>query len=263
MFLKKIVANTREELNKRREIIGLAELKGRLRPHNDIIDFKEALVAPEVGLIAEIKQASPSKGLIKEAFNPIEIATVYSQQGAAAISVLTDEKFFQGSLDYLQAVRKVTELPLLRKDFIIDPYQVYEAQVFGADAILLIVNILTENKLRELLDLAKRLGLASLVEVHTAKELETATRVGAEIIGINNRNLKNFTTDIKQTLKLKELVPQDRILISESGISNREDIERLITAGIDGVLVGESLMRSDNLEEKVCSLLGKSVDGDD
>ncbi|ADL13371.1 indole-3-glycerol phosphate synthase TrpC [Acetohalobium arabaticum] len=258
MFLDKIVANTKEEVKQRKEEISLTELKERLRPVDEVRDFKAALTNSVLGLIAEIKQASPSKGLIRKDFNPVEIAKKYSQNRVEAISILTDEEFFQGSLEYLQQVREATDLPLLRKDFIIDPYQVYEAQAHGADAVLLIVNILTEKKLIELISLIRKLGMEALVEVHTAGELKTACRAGAEIVGINNRNLKTFETDIEQTLQLQELLPADKVIVSESGISSKDDIEKLTDTGVDAVLIGEALMRSDDLSNRIAELLGRS-----
>jgi indole-3-glycerol phosphate synthase len=197
--------------------------------------------------------------LIREDFLPKEIAQRYTQNGVSVISVLTDARFFLGSLEYLRQVREVTDLPLLRKDFIIDPYQLYESQAAGADAVLLIVNILTEEELRQMLNLTKELGLTALVEIHTLAELEIAKRVDAKVIGINNRNLKTFDTNIEQTLKLKDFLPKDKILVSESGISTRIDVEQLASAGVDGILVGEALMKSDNLGRKVQTLLGKDV----
>ncbi|KXS44819.1 MAG: indole-3-glycerol phosphate synthase [Candidatus Frackibacter sp. T328-2] len=263
MFLKRIVKNTREEVKKRKEEVSLKELTKQLRPLDEIQDFKRSLLEEELGLIAEIKKASPSKGLIRENFNPVEIAKVYTQQNVAAISVLTDERFFQGSLEYLRSVREVTDLPLLRKEFIIDPYQIYEAQAYGADAVLLIVNILSKGELVELLALTKELGLDALVEVHTTEELGVAQDAGAEIIGVNNRDLKTFNTDLKQTLKLKTFLPKDKIIVSESGISTRKDIEILTKAGVDGVLIGEAIMRSNNLEGKINELMGMSSEWDD
>lgn len=257
MFLDKIVANTRKKVEQSKEEINLTELKHRQRPTDEIVDFKAALLDSTLGLIAEIKQASPSKGLIRKNFNPEEIATEYSRNRVSAISILTDEEFFQGSLEYLQQVRKITNLPLLRKDFIIDPYQIYEAQAYGADAVLLIVNILTEEKLAELIDLTRKLGMRALVEVHTAEELQTACQADAEIIGINNRNLKTFETDIEQTLQLQELLPADKVIVSESGISTRDDIQKLAAVGVDAVLIGEALMRSGDLSNRIAELLGR------
>ncbi|MGM0472325.1 MAG: indole-3-glycerol phosphate synthase TrpC [Bacillota bacterium] len=263
MFLEKIVKHKKQELAERKGEVPLDQIKQVLRPTSELRDFKGALTQEGLGLIAEIKQASPSKGLIREDFDPVAIAKNYSANQVAAISILTDEKFFQGSLDYLRQVRAVTELPLLRKDFIIDPYQVYEAQAAGADAILLIVNILSPEQLAQLLNLADQLGLAVLVEVHTAQELAVAQEVGAEIIGINNRDLVTFETDIKQTLQLQGSLSEEQVIISESGISTRSDIELLAKAGIDGVLVGETLMRSSDLGAKIDRLLGRSEHSND
>ena len=209
-----------------------------------------------IRLIAEVKKASPSKGLIRPDFDPVEIAKTYEQAGASAISVLTDEKYFQGRLDYLKAVREAVGLPLLRKDFIIDPYQIYEARAAGADAILLIVAALSKSELSEFMILADELGMASLVEVHAAEELDIALETGVRIIGINNRNLQTFETKLETTLELAARVPPDKVLVSESGIFTRADVERLMEVGVDAILVGESLMREPDPGVKVKELLG-------
>jgi len=210
----------------------------------------------EIRLIAEVKKASPSRGLIRADFDPAEIAAAYEEVGASAISVLTDEKYFQGRLEYLEAVHRAVSLPVLQKDFIIDPYQVYEARAALADAILLIVAALCREELTEFMALAEELGMASLVEVHTSEELDVALEIGARIIGINNRDLRTFETKLDTTLGLAPRVPADRILVSESGIFTRADVERLMGAGVDAILVGESLMREPDPGTKVRELLG-------
>ena len=207
-------------------------------------------------MIAEVKKASPSRGLIRADFDPAEIAAAYEEAGASAISVLTDEKNFQGRLEYLEAVHRAVSLPVLQKDFIIDPYQVYEARAALADAILLIVAALCREELTEFMALAEELGMASLVEVHTSEELDVALEVGAKVIGINNRNLQTFETKLETTLELAPKIPSDRILVSESGIFTRADVERLMAAGVDAVLVGEALMREPDPGTKVRELLG-------
>jgi len=207
-------------------------------------------------LIAEVKKASPSKGLIRADFDPVQIAKTYEAAGASAISVLTDEKYFQGRLEYLTAVHDAVSLPTLRKDFIIDAYQVYESRAAKADAILLIVAALDAGRLRDLMALATELGMASLVEAHSSEELDIALEVAARIIGINNRNLQTFETKLETTLELASRVPGDRVLVSESGIFTRSDVERLMAVGVDAILVGESLMREPDPGMKVRELLG-------
>lgn len=209
-----------------------------------------------LGLIAEIKKASPSAGSIVDAFDPVAIAQSYQAAGAHAISVLTDEKFFQGALSYMTQVREATQLPVLRKDFIIHEVQIYEAAVAGADAILLIVAALEQEQLEHLYETATVLGLDVLVEVHTAAELERALDAGATLIGINNRNLTTFEVDLKATQEISEEVPEEGILlVSESGIKTNADARRVFAAGANAILVGESLMRSDDIPAQVAALL--------
>ena len=207
-----------------------------------------------LGLIAEVKRASPSAGLIAETFDPVEIATRYAAAGADAISVLTDEKFFQGHLDHLRAVRAAVDLPVLRKDFVLDEVQIYEASAAGADAILLIVAALEQDDLLRLLDVATACQLDALVEVHTLEELDRALETDARIIGINNRNLATFEVDLATTETLSEQVPSGILLVSESGIRNADDSRRLRACGADGILVGETLMRSRDVAREVASL---------
>jgi indole-3-glycerol phosphate synthase len=246
MILDDIVADKIPEIEKRKRGLPLEELEKQIQEQSPSLDFASALKGDSIKLIAEVKKASPSKGVIREDFSPIDIARTYAQNGAAAISVLTDEKYFMGSLDYLRNIRKAldTPVPLLRKDFILDKYQVYEARAAGADAILLIVAILKPRKLSELLELSHQLGMQSLVETHNESECNIALNSGAGIIGINNRDLRTFTVDLKTTGRLKQLIPPDRIVVSESGIKDRNDIERLKGWNIDAVLIGESLMAS-------------------
>ncbi|RME92496.1 MAG: indole-3-glycerol phosphate synthase TrpC [Verrucomicrobia bacterium] len=227
-------------------------------------DFLGALrqpVAGDVALIAEVKKASPSAGVIREDFDPVAIARTYEAAGASCLSVLTDEPFFQGSLDYLRRIRGAVGRPLLRKDFILDPRQVLEAAEAGADAVLLIVAILDDEALRGLHQLATDAGLAALVEVHDEAELDRALAVGAGLIGVNNRNLRDFTVDLATTehlaRRIAQLAPGDDILlVAESGIHSRADVERLRDAGARGILVGESLMREPDPAVKVAELLG-------
>ncbi|MBI1930668.1 indole-3-glycerol phosphate synthase TrpC, partial [Candidatus Poribacteria bacterium] len=228
MILDTIVAHKRKELKQDQERIPLVELKSNIGDLPPTRDFRSALVTPNrINLIAEVKKKSPSKGIIREDFDPVEIARTYATNGASAISVLTDGEFFAGALAYLTAIREAVHPPLLRKDFTIDEYHIYQARLAGADAILLIVSILTLEQLREFIDIARRIGLASLVEVHTAEELELALQAGAEIIGINNRDLKTFHTDIATTFRLRASIPSDKIVVSESGINTAADVAKL------------------------------------
>ena len=255
MILDTIVAHKREELKRDREKTPLRTLKSRIPDLPPTRNFRAALAPPGiVDLIAERK--SPSKGIIREDFDPVEIAKTYARNGASAISVLTDHEFFGGDLSYLSTIRNAVDLPLLRKDFTIDEYHIYQARVAGADAVLLIVAILTPEQLREFIGIAKHLNLAALVEVHTQTELNISLDVGAEIIGINNRDLKTFHTDIATSFHLRKSIPDDRIVVSESGIYTREDVIRLGEADMDAILVGESLMRSADIGWKVRELLG-------
>jgi indole-3-glycerol phosphate synthase len=208
-----------------------------------------------VNVIAEIKRRSPSKGIIREKFDPAAIASSYERAGAAALSVLTEEDHFDGSLDHLMAARGAAALPVLRKDFLFDPYQVYETAVAGASAVLLIVAILDEDMLIRLSEIARSLGLASLVEVHTEAEMRRAIKSGAEIIGVNNRDLTSFNVDLNTSLKLARDAPPDVALVSESGIRTRQDISALKGAGFDAFLVGELLMSSQEPGEALKSLL--------
>ena len=209
-----------------------------------------------LGLIAEVKAASPSKGILRHDMNPSQIALEYQEGGATAISVLTDEKFFHGRLAHLEDVRRAVRLPLLRKDFIIDEYQLVEARTSGADAVLLIAAILDEKKLEALLSSAGRLGLNCLVEVHTEGELKKVLDTPATLVGINNRDLHTFKTDLETTIRLRPLVPEDRTVVSESGIKSRGDVRRLEDAGVDAILVGEALVQSEDIERDIRELMG-------
>jgi len=222
-------------------------------------DFKGALAGRECAVIAEVKFRSPSKGPLRTDVDPEFIAESYERNGAAAISVLTDRTFFGGEKLTLNIFRHAVGLPLLRKDFILDAWQVYESRMLGADALLLIVAMLEENQLRDYLALAGMLGLAALVEVHDREELECALAAGAEMIGINNRNLKTFITDLNTSLELIDAIPRDRIVVTESGIRFREDIQRMMAAGISAFLIGETLMTAPDIGQKLRELLGIEV----
>jgi indole-3-glycerol phosphate synthase len=208
-------------------------------------------------VIAEVKKASPSKGVIRPDFDPIKISSAYESAGAAAISVLTDEQFFQGHLNYLTQCRKNTSLPVLRKDFIIDLYQIDEARAACADAVLLIAALLDTAHLRAFREHAEGLGMSALVEVHNEQELDSALESGANIIGINNRNLYTFEVDMKTTLRLVPKIPEDKIIVSESGIRTKEDLAQLADCGVNAVLIGETLMRASEPGEKLRELIGQ------
>ncbi len=266
-ILDTIVATKREELA-RLPIgpIGAHQIRQAIRQRGDgVRDFMAALRRPrrgDVGLIAEVKKASPSKGVIRADFDPVRIAEEYEAAGADCLSVLTDERYFQGSLEYLRAVRAAVSLPLLRKDFIIDERQILEAVEWGADAILLIVAILSDDDLRHFHALADAVGLTALVEVHDEEELDRALRVGARLVGVNNRDLKTFRVDLGTTERLALRMRQadsgqDRLLVAESGIESRADVLRLKGCGAGAILVGESLMRAERIGLKVDELLGR------
>jgi len=258
MILDQIVADNLLELQDRKRSFPLAELQRLALEQSPPLDFASALRGDRIQLIAEVKRASPSKGIIRPDFDPVEIAQTYASNGASAISVLTEARYFQGSLNHLRDIRNALgnkRLPLLRKDFLSDPYQVYEARAYGADSLLLIVAILTPEKLEALLRLSYELSMNCLVEVHNEAELEIALRSGARIIGINNRDLKTFTVDLATTERLRPLIPPDRIVVSESGIKDRSDMEKLRQWGVDAALIGESLMSAPDITAKMKELL--------
>jgi indole-3-glycerol phosphate synthase len=259
MILDRILLHSQEELAHWKRVLPLAELRAMVLDRQSALDFASALKGDGIRLIAEVKKASPSKGLICADFDPVRIALDYARSGASAISVLTETEFFLGSLDYLRDIGDALgekRVPLLRKDFLFDRYQIYEARAFGADGLLLIVAILSGEQLQDLLGTAHELGMKCLVEVHNEAEVEIAVKSGAGIIGINNRDLATFDVDIAVTERLRPLIPPDRIVVSESGIAVRGDIERLKKAGIDAVLVGETLMRAENKAAVLKELLG-------
>ena len=221
---------------------------------NDDFPFKKALTGEDISIIAEVKKASPSKGVIAEDFDYIGIAKDYESAGASAISVLTEPFFFKGSDEYLSEISKNVDIPILRKDFVIDEYMIWQAKLLGASAILLIVSILDTVQLKKYLDLAHNLGLSAIVEVHDSTEISTAMIVGAEIIGVNNRNLKDFSVDIENSINLRRCVSGDVVFISESGIKSNEDITRLKENNVDAVLIGETLMKSDDKKSMISEL---------
>ena len=254
-MLDKIMAHKREEVAQRKKAVPLTCLQDLIGGQPPPLDLTPALRGDHVHLIAEVKKASPSRGLLSPNLNPTELARTYAEGGAAAISVLTEEDYFLGSVEHLTAIREVVGLPLLRKDFIFDPYQVYESRACGADALLLITAVLSQGQLEEMISLSRRLGLGCLVEVHTENEVERAIVSGAEIIGINNRDLSGFAVDINTTRRLRPLVPREKIVVSESGIKTRKDMEKLKKWGVDAVLVGEALVTAGDAPSKMKELL--------
>lgn len=261
MFLDKIVATKRAEVEELTARFDLAEVEKQVAALEKCRGFEKALSAAErnrsMGLIAEVKKASPSKGLIRADFEPASLAAAYEAAGADCISVLTDRDYFQGSNAFLQAVKETVKVPLLRKDFTVDYRQIYEARQIGADAILLIAAILTPAQLGEFHDLAKSIGLDVLVEVHNQEELEGVLELGkASLIGINNRDLKSFVTDLKTTEALIGLIPENITVISESGIAGNADMDYLSSIGAHGVLIGEHFMRHENVGQAVHDLMG-------
>lgn len=260
-ILDDIVAAKRRELRLQKAVVPLEALRERARTQARPLNLSGALLGGGIRLIAEVKKASPSRGLLCPDFDPVRLANIYASNGAAAISVLTDLRF-QGELDHLVQLKKSgasRRAPVLRKDFIFDPYQVYEARAAGADAILLIVAILGQEQLKALLNLSLELWMQCLVEVHDEEELRLALDAGVEIVGINNRDLHTFATDLAVTERLAPLVPRGKILVSESGISTREHLRQLSRLRVNGVLVGEALVTAPDVAEKVRELTGQAV----
>lgn len=258
-ILQEILKYKKEELKSTKTRVPLSELKAKVSDAGTARSLKDAIRREgnsAIKLIAEVKKASPSKGMIREDFDLPQIISLYDKKDVAAISVLTEERFFQGKLDYLKEARKRTSKPLLRKDFIIDEYQVYEARVNGADAILLIAAALKKQQLINLMSLATECSLDSLVEVHDHKELDTALLCSAEIIGINNRSLKTLDINLKTTFDLIKDIPDDKIVVSESGINTRADVEALESAGADSILVGTAIMKARDIAAKIDELTG-------
>lgn len=245
------------EVEKNKKQIPLRVLEKRMQKRHDMKSFGRAIKSDmNISIIAEIKKASPSLGVIREDFQPAEIARLYQKGGAAAISVLTDEKYFQGKLSYIKDVKQSVDLPVLRKDFIIDPYQIYEAQSAGADAILLIAALLSEDTIQRFLNLARELEMDCLVEVHTGAELQKVLQTSADIIGINNRDLATFIVNLETTFQLRPMIPEGKIIVSESGIKSRTEILRLFNKGINAVLIGETFMKSGDIPAALHELLG-------
>jgi indole-3-glycerol phosphate synthase len=259
MFLDRIVATKRTEVEALKERFSFAKAEKAISEMAACKGFERALTAGRkrsMGLIAEVKKASPSKGLIRPDFDPAAIARSYEQAGADCISVLTDREYFQGANEYLSSVRQTVDLPILRKDFTIDPRQIYEARLIGADAVLLIAAILTDAELKEYLATAREIGMDALVEVHDSEELERALTLDASLIGINNRNLRTFVTDLKTTENLISNIPPGKTIVSESGIAAPGEIDWLRSLGVHAVLVGETFMRQPSIEAAVNGLMG-------
>lgn len=256
MILDQLVAATTKRVARSKQLVSLEQLKRQAAQLqiSPARPFEAALTNDTMHIIAEVKKASPSKGLIAPNFPYLQIAQDYEAAGANAISVLTETDYFQGSLEYLKAIAQQVNIPVLRKDFIIDEYMLYEAKLAGAAAILLIVSILTPQQLQQYLQLADRLGLSALVEAHDATEIKTALQAGAKIIGVNNRNLKDFSVDFSNSARLRQFVPASCIFVAESGVRTKEDTQTLQQNGIRVALVGETLMRAKNKTELVQQL---------
>lgn len=257
MTLQEIVARSREKLAAKQRRVPLSRLQAGAQAQPAALDLAAALEGKGIRIIAEVKKASPSRGVIRADFDPVAIAAAYAAGGAAAVSVLTEPHYFQGSLDYLTAIKKVTHgrgIPLLRKDFIYDPYQVYEARAHGADSLLLIAALLEAPELEELLGISHRLGMQCLVEVHNESEVTAAVSSGARIIGINNRDLNTFTVDLTTTGRLRPLIPPDRIVVSESGIKDRDDLAQLKDWGVAAALIGEALVSAPDIAARLKEL---------
>lgn len=257
MILDTIVRYKEVRVNKQKEEHPISEIIKELETtelsRNFIGAFKKS---KKISIIAEVKKASPSKGVIRENFNYLDIASIYEEKKVDAISVLTEDKFFLGKDDCLKDIKKITTIPILRKDFIIDEYQIYQSKALGADAVLLIASILDKKKLNDFYKTARNIEMECIVEVHDEKELQEVLEIDVKIIGINNRNLKTFETRLNTTEDLVKYIPKNKVIISESGIKTRDDIEYLQGIGVDGVLIGESLMKSNDIGKKISQLRG-------
>jgi len=258
MILDRIVEEKRKEIERAKvefPLKELIEMSGNFAGH--LRDFKETISRKgQINLIAEIKKASPSKGILREDFEPVEIARAYEASGACALSILTEEKFFQGNIGYLKTVREAVNLPILRKDFIIDEYQIYESVCAGADSVLLIAQLLSEEQLKEFSRLCAQLNLDAVCEVHSEEDLDKVLRQDLEIIGINNRNLQTFKEDLQVTSGLIKRIPKGKVVISESGIKSFEDVKFLQSLGVNTVLIGEAFMYSTDIAAKVKEVMG-------
>jgi len=261
MILDQIVIRRKERLEEEMRRVPLAEVRGRAADQSSPRAFRSGLQRNEISLslIAEVKKASPSRGLIRADFDPEKIARVYEAHGASAISVLTEEDFFQGSLDNLARVRCAVGLPILRKDFLLAPYQLYEARAWGADGVLLIAAILSDGQIEEMAGIAGETGMDALVEVHSRKELDRVLRLGVGFIGINNRDLTTMKIDLRHTLELLGDIPHEAVVVTESGIETRADVERFLETRVSAMLVGTSLMKSPDIGTKIDELMGRAL----
>ncbi len=260
-ILNKIVETKLKEIERDQQLVSvdhlLEQIQGMPKTRGFISALKRDFANYGMSLIAEVKKASPSVGLIREVFEPEKIAAEYAANGASCLSVLTDEVYFQGGLDDLRAVRRVVEIPIIRKDFILDRYQVLQARAAGADAILLIAECLDDETMKDLYEFAASLGLDCLIEIYEPENLERVLKLNPGIVGVNNRNLRTFVTDLNHSMSLASQLPEGILLISESGIRTRADVEQLQAAGVGGLLIGETLMRSDDMGGKIRELLGR------
>lgn len=264
MILDEIGESTRKRVEQKKKQVSLEEIKALAlkragREEKEPFAFEKSLKTPGISFICEVKKASPSKGLIAEQFPYLTIAKEYEEAGAAAISVLTEPEYFLGRDEYLKEIAAAVSIPVLRKDFTIDEYQIYEAKILGASAILLICAMLTKEQVGSYRKIAESLGMSALVEAHTEKEIETALETGARIIGVNNRNLKTFEVDNDLSRRLRTLIPKDIIYVSESGVKDREDVKGAEEAGADGILIGEALMRSRDKKKMIAYLKGGAI----
>ncbi len=259
-ILKKIIARKHEEVAERSAKVSIDDLKQQIESASPVRPFvgsmEEKIASGRAAVISEIKKASPSKGVLREDFNPAEIARSYAANGAACLSVLTDRDYFQGHEDYLVQAREACDLPVIRKDFIIDPYQVYEARAIGADCILLIVSALDDQQMGSLMDLTHELGMDVLVEVHDREELDRALKFDTRLVGINNRNLRTFEVSLNTTLELLDVIPDDRIVVTESGILSPHDVKLMREHDVHAFLVGEAFMRADDPGAELAALFG-------
>ncbi len=257
-ILETIADYARERVSNAKQKVSLEEMKSKARSMNidDSFPFEKSLKSGDISFICECKKASPSKGIIAEDFPYLDIAKDYEKAGAAAISVLTEPKWFMGNDEFLKDISSNVGIPCLRKDFTVDEYMIYEAKTLGASAILLICSLLSEEKIKEYIDIADSLGLSALVEAHDEDEIAMAVRAGARIIGVNNRNLKDFTVDVHNSERLRKLVPKEVLFVAESGIKTSEDIDVLRKANVNAVLIGETLMRAENKKKMLDELRG-------
>jgi len=268
MILNTIAESSKIRVEELKKQVPLNELKnsiyknGEIKKFNQREDFafEKALRQKGISFICEVKKASPSKGIIADDFPYLKIAKEYEMAGASAISVLTEPEYFKGKNEYLTEISSAVQIPILRKDFTVDEYQMYETKIIGGDAVLLICSLLDKNTIKKYIGICDELGLSALVEAHTKEEIEYAVESGARVIGVNNRNLKTFEVDIKNSTKLREFVPRDIVFVAESGIKTPEDIEELRKANVDAVLIGETLMKSENKKEMLNTLRGYNLE---